>query len=299
MESSASPRTVRSIATQAARDTGYLGLGLLTSVVAGCVWMTALSITISLVVFVIGLPLIVGCAILFRWAAELDRRNTAWFVRRPVRARYREPGSCFMALLGTALRDPQTWRDLVWLLLHSVVGFVFGCIAIGLLLLVAGIATLPAWSWSLPNGADVGLWDADTLLESFALALLAIPMAVVTVLAVRGMAIAESRLAESLLGGDDGRVSASATAPQAGGATRAPRFDPEVTLSLHIAFTALVAVLMTVIWVGSGFGYFWPAWVWIGIGLPLAPHFVYLPARPAPAERRRRRAVDGPARGGV
>src|ERR1044072_1694168 len=143
MESSASPRPARSIATQAARDTGYLGLGLLTSVVAGCVWMTALSITISLVVFVIGLPLIVGCAILFRWAAEPDRRTAAWFVRRPVRARYREPGSGFMALLGTALRDPQTWRDLVWLILHSVVGFFFGCIALGLVIFVSGRSTAP------------------------------------------------------------------------------------------------------------------------------------------------------------
>ena len=150
-------------------------LGLLTSIVAGCVWITALSLTISLVVFIIGLPLIIGCAILFRWTAELDRRNTAWFLRRPVRARYREPGSGFMALLGSALRDPQTWRDLVWLVLHSVVGFVFGCIAIGLVLLVAGIATLPAWYWTLPDGADVGVWHADALLEAFALALLAIP----------------------------------------------------------------------------------------------------------------------------
>src|ERR1044072_1597594 len=103
MESSASPRSIRSVATQAAGDTGYLGLGLLTSVIAGCVWMTALSITISLVVFVIGLPLIVGCAILFRWTAELDRRNTAWFLRRPGRARYREPGSGVLALLGRGL----------------------------------------------------------------------------------------------------------------------------------------------------------------------------------------------------
>ena len=50
---------------------------------------------------------------------------------------------------------------------------------------------------------------------------------------------------------------------------------------------------MTVIWVGSGFGYFWPAWVWIGIGLPLALHFVYRRARRAPAERGRSVRVHG------
>jgi signal transduction histidine kinase len=284
MESSASSRSIRSIARQAARDTGYLGLGLLTGSLAGCVWVTGLSLSLSLVIFVVGLPVIVGSAIVFRWTAELDRRNTAWFLRRPVRARYREPGRGLRGLLGSTLGDGQTWRDLVWLVVHSAVGFAFGCIALGLVALVAGIATLPAWYWSLPDGADVGIWHADELPEAFALALLAVPLAVVTVLALRGMALAESRLAESLLGGDDGSMDSTATTP---GAARPRRFDPHVALSMHFALTALVAVVMAIIWAGSGFGYFWPAWVWIGIAAPLALHLVIHRAQRAPAVRGR------------
>jgi signal transduction histidine kinase len=285
MQSSASPRlTIRSIARQAARDTGYLGLGLLTSVIAGCVWMTGLSLSLSLVVFIVGLPVIVGSAIVFRWTAELDRRNTAWFVCRPVRARYREPGRGLRGLLGSTLGDGQTWRDLVWLVVHSLLGFCFGCVGLGLVALVAGVATLPAWYWCLPEGADVGIWRADELGEAFALALLAVPLAVVTVLALRGMAIAESRHAESLLGGDDGSMDPTTTTP---GATRTRRFDPHMALSMHFALTALVAVLMTVIWAGSGFGYFWPAWVWIGIAAPLALHVVIHRAQSAAPVRGR------------
>jgi hypothetical protein len=180
MRSSVSPRT---IAAQAARDTGYLALGLLTSSLAGCVWVTGLSLSLSLVIFVVGLPVIVGSAIVFRWTAELDRRNTGWFLCRPVRAGYREPGRGLRGLLASTLADGQTWRDLVWLVVHSVLGFAFGCIALGLVALVAGVATLPAWYWSLPHGADIGIWRADELAEAFALALLAVPLAVFTVLA--------------------------------------------------------------------------------------------------------------------
>ncbi len=284
MESPVSSHTVRSVATQAARDTGYLSLGLLTSCLAGCVWITGLTLSLSLVIFIVGLPVIVGSAVAFRWTAELDRRNTAWFLRRPVRARYREPGRGIRGMLGATLADGQTWRDLVWLVLHSVVGFAFGCAALGLVALVAGVATLPAWYWSLPNGADVGIWNADALPEAVALALLAVPLAIATVLALRGMAIAESRLAESLLGGDDGSMDSTTTLS---GAARRRRFDPDVALSMHIAFTALIAVLMTVIWIGSGFGYFWPAWVWIGIAPPLALHVIIRRARRAPAVRGR------------
>jgi signal transduction histidine kinase len=284
MQSSVSPRSIGSIATQAARDTGYLALGLLTSVLAGCVWVTGLSLSLSLVVFIVGLPVIVGSAIVFRWTAELDRRNAAWFLRRPVRAGYRAPGRGLRGLLASTLADGQTWRDLIWLVVHSVLGFAFGCIALGLVALVAGVASLPAWYWSLPHGADIGIWHADELLEAFALALLAVPLAVVTILALRGMAIAESRLAESLLGGDDGSMDGSTATTEA---VRARRFDPHVALSMHFALTALVAVLMTVIWAGSGFGYFWPAWVWIGIAAPLALHVVFHRAQAAPAARGR------------
>jgi signal transduction histidine kinase len=70
-------------------------------------------------------------------------------------------------------------------------------------------------------------------------------------------------------------------------AVRTRRFDPHVALSMHFALTALVAVLMAVIWAGSGFGYFWPAWVWIGIAVPLALHVVIHRAQGAPPVRGR------------
>ena len=281
----AAPGLVRRTLQQAARDTVYLAAGVLTSSLALTVWITGLTLSLSLVIFIVGLPVVVASAIAFRWTAELDRRNAAWLLGRPVRAVYRAQGKGLRGLLGSTLRDPQTSRDFVWLVLHSVLGFTLGCIGIGLVLLAAGVATLPAWYWSLPHGADIGIWQADELWEAFALAVLAVPLAIVAIGALRVCALAESGLAVTLLHGDDDGVRTTAADTEAASAKR--RFDPEVALSLHVSLTAFVALLMAIIWVGSGLGYFWPAWVWLGIAAPLAIHVVIRRARRAPAIRGR------------
>ncbi len=270
MRSTRPKATVCTVLAQAARDTAYLSIGLLTSTLALVVWVVGLSLSLSLVIFVVGLPVVIASAVAFRWTAELDRWNAAWLLRRPVRGSYRQPGHGLRGRLSSTLGDPQTSRDLVWLVLHSVLGMAFGCIALGLVAGVIGFATLPAWYWSLPAGAEVGIWNGDTLLESFAFVGLALPAAVLSVGLLRVMALAESGLAESLLGGDDDRVSTL----DATDARTARRFDPDVALSLQLAFTALVAVLMAVIWLGSGAGYFWPAWVWLALAAPLGIHVV-------------------------
>ena len=136
-----------------------------------------------------------------RWTAELDRRNAALVFGRPVRGAYRGPrgGSLLGRVLGT-LRDPQVWRDLAWLITHSVVGFAFGVVAVSLVGTVAGLATLPAWYWSVPDGVEFGLWNADTLPWALITALLAVPLAFVTVWIVRGLAQFHASLAVELLG---------------------------------------------------------------------------------------------------
>ena len=184
-----------------ARDVAYLSLGLLTSILAFAVWVTAISLSVSLAVLIIGLPVIVGSAYVVRWTAELDRRNAALVFGRPVRGAYRRSrgGSLIARVLGT-LRDPQVWRDLAWLITHSVVGFAFGVLAVTLVATVAGLATLPLWYWSLPEGIEFGLWDADTLPWAIISAFLAVPLGWITVWILRGLAKFHASLAVELLG---------------------------------------------------------------------------------------------------
>jgi hypothetical protein len=195
---------LRSRFTRAGTDLLYLTFGLLTSILGFAVWVSALSASLSLAVFLVGLPVMLLSAWAFHWVAQLDRRNAALVEGRVLRGRYRDhTGKPFLARLRGTLADGQTWRDLAWLVLHSIIGFGFGVAAICLVGTVIGVAFLPVWYWAVPDGIDYGLWTVDTLGEAFATALLALPAAALTVGLLRAMALGESRLAVGLL--DSGR----------------------------------------------------------------------------------------------
>jgi hypothetical protein len=187
--------------TRTARDATYLILAFATSIVAMVVWIVAVSLSLSFAVLIIGLPVVLGSAYVMRWTAELDRRNAALVFGRPVRGRYRPHGAAsIVGRLVRTLRDPQVWRDLGWLIVHSIVGLTFGTLAIALIGSVLGLATLPAWYWALPDGQEFGLWNADTLPEAVMSAFLAVPLAFVTGWMLRGMAKFHASLVVEFLG---------------------------------------------------------------------------------------------------
>ena len=184
-----------------ARDAAYLTLGLLTSVLAFGVWVAALTLSLTLAILIVGMPVIIGSAYVMRWTAELDRQNAALVFGRPVRGAYRSHrGHRSARRVFNTVRDPQVWRDLAWLITHSIVGF-----ALRRRRALAGRerrrhGALPLWYWSIPDGVQFGLWNVDTLPLAFATALLAIPMAFMTVWVMRGMAKLHASLAVELLG---------------------------------------------------------------------------------------------------
>ena len=112
-------------------------------------------------------------------------------------------GQGFGTRLRTTGTDPQTWKDLAWLVAHSVTGFAFGVAAISLVASTLGLALLPAWYWAIPDGVQLGLWTVDSLPLALASALLAVPCAVLTTGLLRAMALAEGAMAAGLLGGGD------------------------------------------------------------------------------------------------
>jgi signal transduction histidine kinase len=61
-----------------------------------------------------------------------------------------------------------------------------------------------------------------------------------------------------------------------------PRAPLTLPLPLHAAFALLVGTVMAIIWAAAGLGYFWPIWVWLGLGLPVALHLVSVRATSAP-----------------
>ena len=184
-----------------ARDAAYLTCTLLTSIAAFAVWVAALTLSLTLGLLIIGLPVVLGAAYVMRWTVELDRQNAALVFGRPVRGHYRSHRATgLFARVFKTLRDPQVWRDFAWLITHSVVGFAFGVIAVSLVASTLGTATLPLWSWALPDGYDMGFWNVDTFLEAVLAAWVALPIGFITVWVLRGLAKFHASLAVELLG---------------------------------------------------------------------------------------------------
>jgi hypothetical protein len=127
----------------------------LSSIVAFCLWVTCLSVTLSLLVFVVGAFVWLGSAYAFRWTTWIDRRLAGWIRGEQVGAVYRRPESRgVLELLRCVTTDPQTWKDLGWLVLHSVVGFALSLCALVVTTVVLAEVLMPAWWWAIPNPAS-------------------------------------------------------------------------------------------------------------------------------------------------
>jgi signal transduction histidine kinase len=48
--------------------------------------------------------------------------------------------------------------------------------------------------------------------------------------------------------------------------------DNSAAFALHAAISAVIGLVVTVIWAATGGGYFWAGWVWMGLGAAVAVH---------------------------
>ncbi|WCB94146.1 hypothetical protein DSM104299_02874 [Baekduia alba] len=65
-----------------------------------------------------------------------------------------------------------------------------------------------------------------------------------------------------------------------------PAPPPANALPLHVALSALAGLVTTIIWAITGGGYYWPAWVWLGVAIPVAVHAIIRFGLSAPASAR-------------
>jgi signal transduction histidine kinase len=71
-------------------------------------------------------------------------------------------------------------------------------------------------------------------------------------------------------------------------------FDP---LPLQIALSALAGLAATIVWAVAGGGYYWPMWVWLGLGVPAGIHVVIRFALSRPAGASHALAIHAAASG--
>ena len=196
-----------SILSSAGRDLAYVLVMLCFSVLDFAVWVTGMTVTGSLLVFIVGLPVWLATAYGFGYAAGLDRRVAGWYRTTPIVGVYRKAtGRGFLTRLRVVTTDPQTWRDLGWLIVNSTLGFLLATVALTVAALAIGYLLMPLWWWAISDPSkqyatlNLGIYTVTSTgwaLVTTGIGLVLLPIAM---LINRAAATAHASLAARMLG---------------------------------------------------------------------------------------------------
>jgi signal transduction histidine kinase len=178
----------------------YLASGLLVSMEAFLIWVTGVTLSLTFALMIIGLPLALGMFAVFRWVCDLERRRAALVLGAAIPQNYRpRPDRNIAIRLLSVLKDPQSWKDAVYLGLFSIVGFVWGIIWITVWAVALGSIAMPAWWWSVPDGVQYGPIVVDSWYEVSGVVLLGLALTPFALALQRGLALSQAHMARRLL----------------------------------------------------------------------------------------------------
>ncbi len=161
------------------RDLAYQVSGLPASILAFTVVVSGVTVALTALGVIIGIPLIGAVFAVLRWNARVERLRTGWMLGERVAEAYRPRTGNTLRRLRIVAGDPQSWKDLAWLTFMGSLGFVVSTMAVVFWGVILGMLLLPAWYWALPEPVEFGLFEADSIGTAFLatdLALVAIPI---------------------------------------------------------------------------------------------------------------------------
>jgi signal transduction histidine kinase len=185
---------------QLGADALYLLTGFVTSIVAFTVWVTGVTLSLSLGLLIIGFPVVLASFWCFRLLADLERKRAALVFGTPIVSAYRSAQGRLGHRLKIAAHDPQRWKDVAYLALHGVLGFIAGTLWLVLVAVVLGGITLPAWWWTVPGGTEWLGFTIDTWEKAVGAAALGVAVLPVALFLQRPLAISQAHIAKALLG---------------------------------------------------------------------------------------------------
>ena len=152
-------------------ELGYLLLGGPTSVLAFGVLLAGSIVGGILGLTVIGLPVLVGAFWVARLVTRIERER-ARLLGPPIPERWRRPTKPgVLARLAAYSGDPQTWKDLGWLMLLTPIGFGFAVAAATVWGVVFWALSTPLWWWAVPDGAQAQIVSSDWRVDRWSHAL--------------------------------------------------------------------------------------------------------------------------------
>ena len=156
-------------------ELAYLLLGLPVGVVTFTVVVTGVTLGVSLLITLVGIPVLVATAYADRGLAWLERRRAALVLGRPIGdppyRRPERPGA--LAWLKALAVDPQTWKEAAWMVVVFAVGLVGFVVAVVLWTVALWAVTFPVYWWALPHDAvpQVGGEGDELALDTWPLAI--------------------------------------------------------------------------------------------------------------------------------
>jgi signal transduction histidine kinase len=182
----------------------YLLLALPLGIIEFTFLVTAISFGIGTAITLIGIPVLIFTVYAWRWMASVERQviGALTGIRIPSPYRAERSGASWWDKLQTRLADPATWKDLVFLCLQLPLGIASFVVATVVLGLAAGFLLAPAYYWAVPDGIELGLFQADTLPEALALVPLGALVAFIGIPALGVLGRLYGRLGAVLLGSD-------------------------------------------------------------------------------------------------
>lgn len=178
---------------------------MLLSFVLGIFWFVALVTLIStgtsLVITLIGIPILVGTMYLWIGGARLERSRTNAFLGTDIRDPYAPVTETqWLRKIWARVIDPHTWLDLLYLFLLFPIG-IFEFVAATVLLTVpVTFATAPLWYWLGGEARIDDVWRMDTFAESWIVAAVGIPLLLLLPYLLAGIGRGHAWLAQALLG---------------------------------------------------------------------------------------------------
>jgi signal transduction histidine kinase len=248
----------------------YLLSGLVLGPIYFTVLVTGWSVSLSVMILA-ALPVLLAFSLVVRACAAFERLLAAGLLNAVVGPPWRpDHQHGVVARLKAWITDWAAWREQIFLLVRFVLGLALGILALcavgGALWLLAAPIVAPL----VDGGYDLGFWHVTTVSQGLVLVPVGLVLAGLSVPLIDALGLGSRRLAEWLLAprGADTWVPAGATPEQARRITlRRAAESIHAALPLQAALSGILGGLMIALWGVTGRGYFWPAWVLLGLGI--------------------------------
>lgn len=193
---------MRAAITRSWRATRVLTTGMGSAVLA-LFGLPVLLFVAATCLVLVGLPALPEALRVQRALTTFERNRAAAALGHPIPAPYRPATGSWRARLLIMLRDPSTWRDLIWQLVHGCFGLVFGFFAVALWPALLVELSMPAWWWLFPRGTVSAIVPITTWPQALALPFAQAALVVAALLwLMPAFARFQLWLAENLLGPD-------------------------------------------------------------------------------------------------